>query len=268
MKLPNYKLTKRLMLLEEDFKFVYWDNENFEAKTLLVYFPSGFENGSDLKRISGILNPKYRLLAPCYPGRAGTTPLKTFDDFTQIALVLKEWLGNLKIKQRKIIFWGISFGTAVVTELLLLAPEMATKIVLFTPGEFFSENPLKNLVRKIFIQAHEDRKLLLGLRSLLHKFYPFNNSRFFKSDALSLDEQWLATLDFKIAGNSRINAPTLIILCNPDLIITEESREKVFKLYTNHEVITLEHQHILDMYREQKLFYYLLEKHLTPFIEA
>lgn len=259
-------VTKHSCRLLNNYKLCYWDNNNTRAKKVLMFFSGGFDDGSELKEISGLFSKDMQLLSPCFPGRCGSHSLMKFDSFSNIANMLQYWLECLDLKDKEVFFWGTSYGTAVLNELIKITDVKISGIILLTPGEFLDNSLAKELLKKGFKNSNSNKSLRVYLQKILHLFYPFNNERFLKDDAKSLNEQWLATLAYKVDTSCTTSTPTLIINCSNDKIIATDSIQKIYIVYPNHKLAEIEHEHIINFFEEKPFIKKLIEQKILPFI--
>lgn len=251
---------------QDNYKLCYWDNNNVDAKKALLFFSAGFDDGSELRELAEFFPDDIRLLSPCFPGRGGSHSLKKYDSFKNIANIVEQWISTLDLNDKEVYFWATSYGTAVLNELIKKTKVQSSGIILLTPGEFLDNTIAKDLLKIGFKRTNTNKPLRSRLHKLLHLFYPFNNNIFLKDNTKSLNEQWLATLDYRIDTSFKTSIPTLIINSANDNIINADSVVKVLEVYQNHKIKEIDHEHIINFFTEKEFSKTLIEKEIIPFI--
>lgn len=262
----QHNIIKHSCHLLNDYKLCYWDNENLNTKKVLISFSAGFDDGSELVEIAKYFPKDIRLISPAFPGRGGSHSLKKFDNFANIAQLLALWIEELNLSNKKLYIWGTSYGTAVLNELLKISKLKLSGIILLTPGEFLNNDISKEILKKTFKSINSKRSLRAYLQNFLHLFPPFNNDRFIQDNTKSLNEQWLATLDYKIDTDFNTSIPTLIIKSTDDKVITADSINKIYAVYQNHKIVEINHEHIINFFEEKEFVRELINKYIIPFI--
>lgn len=177
----------------------------------------------------------YRVIAPNYPGRGQSTKIDGSDDFTKIASRLERWAKSLECQNIHAI--GMSFGTAVITEMLVINPSIFSKITLVAGGEFLSKRA-DALVKTIFLPALFSEKIRQRYRQFFsNRFSIFRN---LPHDGLKeLNEQWFAVLDYKLPRKKTISIPAKLVQLQYDHVIDRRSRKTQRKIFTNHNEVML-----------------------------
>lgn len=115
------------------YRISYLDNGNDAATETLILFAPGHFTSEFFTQIEfAPLWENYRVIAPDYPGRGQSTEIDGSDDFTKIASRLECWAKSLECQNIHAI--GMSFGTAVITEMLVINPSIFSRATLVAGG--------------------------------------------------------------------------------------------------------------------------------------
>jgi hypothetical protein len=157
-----------------------------------------------------------------------------------------------------------------VNEILRLGKTKPKGVVLIMPGEFFKPGLFKTTLKKIFSYALNKRRMRRALQLLLTKVIPshFDNERFLSNNTKSLDEQWIASLDYSIDTSKVSDVKTLIVVATKDNIIDNKSLNKILTIYPNHKIEKIEHAHIVDIYKEAASLDEILKQNVIPFVNS
>jgi len=262
------KSSRQYTTLKSCKDFSYFDNLNEDSERVLVFFSGGYFDGSEINVIEKYLPKDLRILSPSYPGRGGTKPIRSFDSPINIAKILNEWLDSFDFKNKKVVLWGHSLGTAILNELMLLTNIHVEKIILLTPGEFL-KNPLINKplieVTEYFNKNPKPRNLF---KEIIQKVYPFNYSFFKKSDSKSMNEQLEGIAEYKINTKKTFPQNTLIINCSDDILVEPSSLEKIHTIYPNYQEETVKHEHIIEVIGDEVFVGDMVNKYVNPFLNS
>lgn len=211
-------------------KLGYWDNEKSACRKALILLAPGANSGKHFLLYKKLLEVNFRIIAPDYIGRGGSSFLKREKYLGLNALLIRKLVRRLGLKEVTII--GISYGTMVAMKIGEKNKKWLKKMILIAGGEFFSLGQRK-LLKLIFRPPEKSEKVM----EFYNKF--FNRAGFFpeitKNNAAILEKQLQETLDFEINTERKIKTETVLVHFRKDIIVNRSSREKMEKKFTNHE---------------------------------
>jgi len=185
---------------------------------LVVIFPPGIEDARFVMKIDIETQLKnHRIISITYPSRYKSTHISGEDTIDRMNCNIVEVLEEimLEVQPKKVVLVGFSFGTMIVTRLLqkyavrLSKRAEDIKVILVNPGEFFPPR-IKKLLLFLFKPAYKSE----AYRKIL-KFALVNVAHVFSEDSFpvhrlgDINEQWNATLKYKVVVGTKAETPSL-----------------------------------------------------------
>jgi len=245
--------------IKTNFGKIHLLDNGIRSKNLILIFPPGFQDARFVKtlRLNSAIKSS-RLIAISYPSRYKSERINSYDYLGRLVEACFEILEKLDLnKYSSIRFVGFSFGTMIITRLfqekLTNLKTKNIKIILITPGEYFSK-----LKRKFLINMFKPAIHNLGYAKFLKKILTYKSEIFdknqFHDDRLSdICEQWISTLRYKINLTKKINYKTTTFSASKDSIIDPKSNDKLKSVYQNLEIKCFKGDHIFN-YKNSKQY--------------
>jgi pimeloyl-ACP methyl ester carboxylesterase len=225
----------------DGFRLSYWENNPINTKQTVVILGAGAATGDFIEHFIGDFPNYIHIISPDYPGRGKTDTMDNFS-FAVYADYILRLLEKLKLTN--VIIIGLSFGSAIVNELVKKSYRFQ-KVIVIAGGEFF--NPyIRVLLKILFFPAKFSAKLRRTYMIMLTKQYK-SLKYLYHEDLSSILSQWYATLNYKLPPNTKVDMNATLIHFKEDTVIWKPSRKKLEKLYMNNNTIYVSLPHTVNM---------------------
>lgn len=224
----------------------YYRFTNPDAKETLLILPPGAMGGyefmeliKDTQRGEGLGN--CNIIVPDLPGRGESTSIED-NSFYSIACVINGLLAKIDIGPVHLV--GISFGSAIANELLLIDKTKFTRVTLIAAGEFF--NPIMQaLLRVIFWFPQKSQVIRKTFKKIVMKYFDFFGDIAI-CDEESILKQWMEVLKYQINTDKIIDIPVKHIQLKNDVIITKRSLKKLSRVYPRMKTVIVDTRHLVQ----------------------
>ncbi len=225
-------------------QFSYWTNKIKNFSKIYVLLPPGAESGEFFKNTITKFDTNSLVISIDYPGRGDSTPINK-NDIKSISKYVDKYLSTFKFS-KKIYLVGLSYGTAVATELVKIDSSKYKEVILIAPGEFI---PVKYhlLIKTLFFPARLSENIRKFYRHIIVKYLPSIFAGFPTKNLKSILFQWLGILDYTIDTSFISLLPCTILAYNSDQFIRKGSLLKVKKVFPNSVILLEINDHHLNI---------------------
>ncbi len=230
----------------------YWSNIPDHYARAYLFLSSGFNTGEQFVNIDRYFNDDDLIIAIDYPGRGGSTAIKS-NKPSNIAKHVAQLSADLGLNNIDVVAY--SYGTQIALELLQYKNIQIQNLLLVAPGQYFNK-AARFVLRSYFEMIAKSNKMMELTRKIILNMTTF--SGFPTANISHINDQWIETLKFKIPNISS-DTPTMIVHFADDRIVDRKSRSKVEKIFEKPNIQILSGGHPV-----MKSYFETIEKEILP----
>ena len=223
------KFTKKVFK-SKNTQFSYWSNGVKNPLNIYILLAPGASGGGFFKNIIKLFPKNNLIISFDYPGRGSSIPISD----NSIYSISKEVLNYIKCLKliKKPYLVGLSYGTAVATELVKIDSSIFKELILVAPGEFIDKK-YHFIIKLIFLPAKFSENIRKFYRAVLVKYLSSVFKTFPKKNLKSILYQWLGIIEYNLDTNFTCKLPCTILAYSHDQLIRKGSILKVKKIFPN-----------------------------------